>query len=400
MKRKMTEYFRQSEGGIFSEVEKADVGDVYERLQEQGVTLMGWADPFLPEKNHPEILFDIIKEEVDNPISFHYTAPIGNSKLKEKIAAKLEKKNNLKVNPSTNILITPGSDSGLFYAMMPFIKPGDEVIVPTPCYPNNIHNTELLHGTLVTVELKKENQYQIDIKAFENVLSEKTKMVVLTHPNNPTTTVFNKESLEQLCQFVISNDLILVVDQAFEDYIFDEQLISPMSMDGMFERTITVFSVSKGMGLSGLRVGYIVACDEIMDSLYANAVYVLGATNTLFQNSLVRIVDHLDYMDEYKVIFDRRRKMAYDIINSIPNVSMEMPESGFLCWVDVSELGDSTKIVDYLSKNAKISVNDGKNYGPGGEGFLRIVLGVKLDDDIINQSLSRMKKALSVYKEE
>ena len=92
----------------------------------------------------------------------------------------MEKKNNLKVNPSTNILITPGSDSGLFYAMMPFIKPGDEVIVPTPCYPNNIHNTELLHGTLVTVELKKENQYQIDIKAFENVLSEKTKMVVLT----------------------------------------------------------------------------------------------------------------------------------------------------------------------------------------------------------------------------
>ena len=87
----MTEYFRQSEGGIFSEVEKADVGDVYERLQEQGVTLMGWADPFLPEKNHPEILFDIIKEEVDNPISFHYTAPIGNSKLKEKNCSKVGK---------------------------------------------------------------------------------------------------------------------------------------------------------------------------------------------------------------------------------------------------------------------------------------------------------------------
>lgn len=399
MKRKMTEYFKSSEGGLFSKVEKADVGDVYQRLQAKGVSMMGWADPFLPERIHPDIIYEIIKEEVDKPISLHYTAPIGNNNLKIKLAKKLAEYNKINVNPERNILITPGSDSGLLFAIMPFINPGDEVLIPTPSYPNNFHDVEILHGKVVPIKLKLENKYQININDFKSKLTKKTKMVILTHPNNPTTTVFNRQSLQELANFIIENDLILVVDQAFEDYIFTSEFISPMSLPKMFERTISVFSVSKGIGLSGLRLGYIVACDEIMDSLYANAVYVLGATNTIVQNAVTRILDHLDFMIHFKQIFDKRRKMAYDIFNSIENVSMGLPESGFLCWVNVSKLGDSSKIVNYLTSRAKVSINDGKNYGPGGEGFVRIVLGVNSSDKIIQNNLERIKQALLEYRE-
>ena len=111
----------------------------------------------------------------------------------------------------------------------------------------------------VCCELKPEDGYQIRGEALEACVSEKTKMIVLTHPNNPTTTVFDRESLEAVRKTVCRHDLILVVDQAFEDFTFEREMIAPASMEGMFAHTITVCSTSKGYGLSGYRVGYITA---------------------------------------------------------------------------------------------------------------------------------------------
>ncbi|EBM5323097.1 pyridoxal phosphate-dependent aminotransferase, partial [Salmonella enterica] len=177
---------------------------------------------------------------------------------------------------------------GLLFAMMPFIEDGDEVIIHSPSYPSNFLNVELLGGTPVSVELKAENNFQIEISDFEEKITEKTKMVILTNPNNPTGTVLRRESLQALADFVIDHDLVLVVDQAFEDAIFDNiEFISIASLPGMWERTISVFSFSKGMGLSGFRVGYLVADDHIMDALYGCTVNVVGATNTSSQAGMI-----------------------------------------------------------------------------------------------------------------
>ena len=228
-------------------------------------------------------------------------------------------------------------------------------------------------------------------------LTSKTKMVLLTHPNNPTTTVYNRESLEKLRDFIVENDLVLVVDQAFEDFTYDNEMITPASMDGMFERTVTVFSFSKGMGLSGLRVGYIVTDDHIMDTMFANAVGVIGATSTSSQKAIIEAMKHPEFMKIFEDAYEYRRHKAFEILNSIPNVSCELPESGFLCWVDVSKLGNSSDIVSYLVKEAKVSVNDGINYGEGGKGHLRIVLGVYKDNSRVVDALMRIKEALTKY---
>lgn len=394
MKEKMIEAFKKAEGGLFSAVEKADVGSSYQEMEKQGVSLMGWADPFMPDYSMPSHIETALIETIKNPIAPHYTAPIGNEKLKEKIAEKLLKYNKLDVNPSRNILITPGSDSGLYFAILPFINDGDEVLIPSPSYPNNFLDIQIMGGKVVSVPLKEENNYQFERETFENLITDKTKMILLTHPNNPTTTVFNLESLTILSELVIKHDLILVCDQAFEDYCYDNEFITPAAMPGMFERTITVFSFSKGMGLSGLRVGYLVCSDVIMDSMFANAVSVLGATNTACQIAMIAALENPSFMKEFESAFDFRRKKAYEIINSIPNVSMQLPESGFLCWVDISKLGNSTEIVNYLVTEAKVSVNAGVNYGAGGEGHLRIVLGVYKDNQRVVDALLNIKDAL------
>lgn len=222
-------------------------------------------------------------------------------------------------------------------------------------------------------------------------------MVVLTQPNNPTTTIYDEASMKLLADLVIRHDLILVCDQAFEDFCFERELITPASLPGMFERTVTVFSFSKGMGLSGYRVGYLVCCDAIMDSMYANAVSVLGATHTVAQMAVLAAFQDLSFMEEFRSAFDYRRKAAYEILNSIPGVSMQLPESGFLCWVDVHELGSSAEIAAYLLQEARVSVNDGVNYGPGGEGHLRIVLGVYRDNQRVIDALNRIRDALLKY---
>lgn len=397
MKEKMIPAFAQAEGGLFSAVEKADVGSSYQELEKQGVALMGWADPFMPDFSLPVHIKEAALEAVNLAAAPHYTAPIGNSELKKLLAGKLLEKNKLQVDPERNILITPGSDAGLYFAMLPFLKTGDEVLIPSPSYPNNMLNVKIMGGVVVPVPLKEEDGYQLDVEVMESYVTERTKMVVLTHPNNPTTTVYRRERLEQLARFMIKHDLILVCDQAFEDFCYENEMVTPAALPGMFERTITVFSFSKGMGLSGFRVGYLVCSDVIMDSMYANAVSVLGATNTPFQMAVIEACKDSSFMKEFEAAFDYRRKQAYEILNSIPGVRMQLPESGFLCWVDVSELGDSTDIVSYLVKEAKVSVNDGVNYGVGGEGHLRIVLGVYRDNEKVIRALLRIKEALEKY---
>ena len=400
MKEKMIPAFRKAEGGLFTAVEKADVGSAYQEMEKQGVALMGWADPFMPDASMPKHVEQALIDAIRHPSAPHYTAPIGSSQLKAKIAEKLKAKNHLHVDPERNILITPGSDSGLYFAILPFIEDGDEVLIPSPSYPNNTLNIEIMGGRVVPVPLRPETGYQLEAELLEQNVSDKTKMIVLTHPNNPTTTVYNRQSLEILRDFVIRHDLILVCDQAFEDFCYENEMITPAAMDGMFERTVTVFSFSKGMGLSGLRVGYLVCGDEIMDSLYANAVSVLGATNTACQKALIAALEDPSFMQEFERAFNVRRQAAEKILNSIPNVHADLPQSGFLCWVDVSQLGDSSQIVQYLVKHAQVAVNDGKNYGPGGEGHLRIVLGVYRDDAKVIAALERIKAALIQWQEE
>ena len=180
-------------------------------------------------------------------------------------------------------------------------------------------------------------------------------------------------------------------------YIAAEAVAHQVTLPGMFERTITVFSFSKGMGLSGYRVGYLVCDDWIMDGMFANAVSVLGATNTVSQIAMTAALENTEFMDEFEKAFDFRRKEAYRILNSIPGVSMQMPESGFLCWVDVSRLGSSAEIVEYLLKEARVSVNDGVNYGIGGEGHIRIVLGVYKDNRKVVDALEGIRDALLRY---
>ena len=393
---RMASGFRSVEGGLFGEVSKADVGDAAANLARQGIDLMAWADPFFPDPTLPAPVQEAMIESIQSGDAVHYTMPIGSPALKREIARKLASYNGLVVDPARSILITPGSDSGLLFAMMPFLSPGDEVLVPDPSYPSNFLNPSLPGAVCVSFPLDAEHGYRLDVKRMEKKRTEKTKMMLISHPNNPTATVFDRESLTALSRFVVEHDLILVCDQAFEDFIYDgREFITPAALPGMWARTVSVFSLSKGYGLSGLRVGYLVADDHIMDTFYGSAVNVIGATSTVAQAGALAAFQHPEILKDYRDRLLRRRDMAFDAFSGIPGVGVHPAESGFLSWLDVSALGDSKAVVSYLIRNAKVLVNDGTAYGRQGTGHIRIVHGCFWDDERAGNALLRIRQALA-----
>lgn len=382
-------------GGLFEPSGKSDIGEATDVLRRNGTDILAWADPFLPDRSLPQSIRAALHEAAEEEAIEHYALPIGTRELREALARKVASKNGIAADPSRNILVTPGADSGLFLCMMALLNPGDEVLIPEPGFPAAFSNCEILGATPVPVRMTAESGYQIDVADLERALTPRTKMVFIAHPNNPTGTVFRESVLRDLARFVVEHDLLLLCDQAFEDHIFDGiEFVSPAALPGMGDRTVTVFSLSKGYGFSGFRVAYVHACAEIMDVLYGNVTTVCGATSTLAQRLALAALADDGLLREYGEKHERRRRLLHDALSDVPGVRMRLSESGILSWVDVSALGTSAEVVRHLVEQANVLVNDGAAYGPHGAGHLRVVHGCLLEDDYAAEVYGRIRSAL------
>ena len=396
IKNKMNGRFKNLQGGLFLDVTKADVGEGAGKFMEAGGDIMAWADPFFPDPSIPESVKETLIKAVNEGFASHYGMPIGILPLRKALASHINDITGLTIDPTRNVIVTPGSDSGLLYSMMPFINEGDEVLIHDPSYPSNYLNVTLLGGVSVPVPLYEEDNYQFRIEEFEKRVTAKTKLVLITHPNNPTTTVFRRESIEALCKFIIKHDLILISDQAFEDHVYDDiEFVSPCTLPGMWERTVTVCSISKGFGLSGFRIGYIYANDTIMDVFYGGAVNVLGAASTLSSLGAITALQDTTILKSYFERLERRRRIAYEILSKTPGLTMKMSESGILSWVNISKLGTSAEVANYIMENANIMVNEGVPYGKQGEGYLRIVTGCFAKDEDAIVRFEKIREVLT-----
>ena len=392
---KMNARFKPLQGGLFLNVTKADVGEGAGNFQKAGGDIMAWADPFFPDPAVPESVKTAMHEAIDSGFPAHYTMPIGMLELRQALAENISAATGLQIDPSRNVIVTPGSDSGLIYAMMPFLEEGDEVMVPDPSYPSNFLDPKLLGAVTVPVPLYEEDNYQPRVEEFRKRLTPKTKMVLISHPNNPTTTVFRRESMEALCRFIVENDLILVSDQAFQDHIYDDiEFVHPATLPGMWERTLTVCSISKGIGLSGFRIGYIYANDVIMDTLYGGTVNVLGAPCTLSSIGAIAALRDREHLEQNYIRLERRRRLAYEAFHDIPGVKMKQSESGILSWLNISALGTDVEVAERLQKDAMILVNQGTPYGTQGKGHIRIVTACFASDEDAMERFMRIRQVL------
>ncbi len=377
----------------FAAVRRVDYQALQDRLDHDYV-MLGWADPFFPDPCLPEHVIAAAKGALDQH-GAHYSLPIGSPALRRAIAGKLAARNGLDVDPDREVIVTPGSDTGLWQAMQVVLSPGDEVLNPVPSYPSNFRNAELMGAISVPVPLDASRDFELDVAALRDRISPRSKLVMLTQPNNPTGTVHGRKTLELLAGLVLEHDLLVVVDQAFEDSVYDaRELVTFAALPGMRERTISVFSMSKGMAMSGFRVGYTVAAPEIMAVLHATAVNILGATNTAAQAAAIAAMEDRGFVAEYVARYERRRLWAAELLAAIPGVRFRLPQAGLMVWLDIAGLGTSRKVAEHLLSDAKIIVQPGEIFGGVGGNYIRLMLSALRDDSALREALERTARSL------
>lgn len=362
---------------------------------------LSWADPFYPTSRLPEHIRSACIEALDGP-GAHYTLPAGLEPLRRAMAEKVRRVNGLEIDPTQELFIIGGSDTGLFYAMMPFITPGagDEVLLPDPSYMGNFRNVDLLGAKAVHVPLAAEKDFSFDFDAMERLVTPRTRLLVLTNPNNPTGRSYTRRELMGLAAFVERHDLAVVVDQAFEDCVFSgHEMVTFASLPGMYERTTTVFTTSKGMGLCGFRVAYIVACKRFSKAYQAALVSVGGAPNTVAQYGALAAFERPDFLKNYAARYEARTRRTWELVKQVPKIRCRMPDAGYYLWIDVSQLDSAPNVSRYLIEHARVGVTEGSGFGFGGKGYIRIITASLPEDEVYYSAIKRMCAALANYPE-
>jgi aspartate/methionine/tyrosine aminotransferase len=299
----------------------------------------------------------------------HYTSNYGIPELREAIAAKLERDNDLEYDPAKEIIVTVGATEGIFMAMMALLNPDDEVLIPTPSFPCYVRCAYMAGAKPVPVSLMEARGFVPDIEDFRSQITSKTRMLIINTPSNPTGTIFSKEVLEQLAQLAIEKDLIVLADEIYEKNIYDGQKhFSIARLPGMKKRTITVNGFSKSYSMTGWRLGYVASTPELIGAMIRIKQYATVCATTFAQWGAVEALNGpQDCIAEMGTEFDRRRLMVIDRLSAMPGISFVRPQGAFYVFINISKFGKrSREVVEIFLDKAGIAVV------PWGEEHIRI----------------------------
>ncbi|MDT0681621.1 pyridoxal phosphate-dependent aminotransferase [Roseicyclus sp. F158] len=314
----------------------------------------------------------------------HYSDLQGVPHLRRALAEKLARKNDLDVTPD-RILVTNGLTHGSYAGIMAFLDPGDEAILLEPYYPQHIGKVELAGATPVLAQLDASKNYAIDPEAIEAKITERTKMIVLINPCNPTGRVYSREELQALADIAIKHDLIVMSDEVYEDILFDKaEHISIASLPGMDERTITLFAFTKSYAMDGWRLGYLVAPEAAMSALLKITTNDCTHVNTFIQDgALAAVTGDPDVLQGLIDEDAEKRQRVVSRLNQMPGITCPWPEGTIYAFADISGTGFTSQgFADKLLEEAGVVVEAGSFYGAAGEGRVRVCFGSASIEDI------------------
>ncbi|WP_449395423.1 pyridoxal phosphate-dependent aminotransferase [Devosia riboflavina] len=321
----------------------------------------------------------------------HYSDLPGILTLREAIAAKLARQNAMDVTPD-QVVVTNGLTHGSYAALMAFIDDGDEVILLEPYYPQHIGKIELAGGVPVPVPLDAANDYAIDLAAIEASITDRTKMIVLINPCNPTGRVYSHEELTALADIAIRHDLIVVSDEVYEEIVYDEaRHISIASLPGMAERTVTLFAFTKSYAMDGWRIGYLAAPKAAIGAILKITANDVTHVNTFIQEGALAALNGDPAVLAELIADDRaKRDRVVTRLNQISGVTCPWPQGTIYAFPDISALGlTAQNMAERLMDEAGVVVEAGSFYGAAGEGRLRLCFGA-LSLEEIDQALDRL----------
>ncbi|MGD9043586.1 MAG: pyridoxal phosphate-dependent aminotransferase [Desulfobacterales bacterium] len=289
----------------------------------------------------------------------HYSSNYGLPELRAAIADKFKRDNNLDYDPATEIIVTVGATEAIFMAMMALLDPGDEALIPMPAFPAYSRCVYMADAKPVPVPAREANDFTPSVSDLQSQITSRTRLLVLTTPNNPTGAVYSAEVLEQIAALAVEKDLIVLSDEIYEKIIYDGQRhYSIAAYPGMRERTITVNGFSKSYSMTGWRLGYIGSSAELVAALIRIKQYATVCATTFSQWGAVEALNGpQDCVAEMVAEFDRRRRMVLERLAVMPAISFTRPQGAFYIFINTNGVGKPPQqIAAELLEKVKIAV--------------------------------------------
>lgn len=324
----------------------------------------------------------------------HYTSNFGAMELRQAIADKLKRENNIDYK-ATEVLVTVGLSEAIFASMATILEEGDEILVPEPAWMNYHNVPKMLGAVPVTYQLREENGFQMDLDELRAKVTDKTKAIAIITPNNPTGGVLAQDTLQALADLAIEKDLVVLSDEIYERIIFDgEKHISIASLPGMKERTITLNGMSKAYAMDGWRLGYIAAPEEYIIAMNKfHQINTTCAPNFVQVASIAALTQENGEVEEMVNEYKRRRDYAVKAINEIEGLSCQCPKGAFYIFINCKGVGmKAADFAAHLLDHAKVAMVPGDVFGPSGEGYIRMSYATSYDN--IVEGCKRLKETV------
>ncbi|KUK32707.1 MAG: Aminotransferase YugH [Thermoanaerobacterales bacterium 50_218] len=321
-----------------------------------------------------------------------YTSNCGISDLRREIASYLASRFGLSYDEK-EIIVTVGVSEAVDLALRAIIDPGDEILIGEPCYVSYAPCTALAGGKPVFVPTRVEDQFRLRKKEIISRITEKTKAILLSYPNNPTGAIMEKEDLEEIAQVARNYDLLVISDEIYAELTYEGEHVSIASLPGMKERTVLLNGFSKSFAMTGWRVGYAAGPSEIIEAMLKIHQYTMLCAPSISQwAALYALREASQFIEEMVAEYDRRRKL---IVNGLREIGLPCfePKGAFYVFPSIKHTGmSSEEFCESLLMEQKVAVVPGSAFGPSGEGYVRCCYAASYSE--IEEALERIDRFL------
>ena len=372
---------------MFKLLEKA------QKLEKEGRRIIHFeiGDPdFATPKNISDAAINAIKNEYT-----HYVSSFGLTEFREKICEATEKSRGFKPNLD-QVLITPGANIAIFYAISCIVNPKEEIIVPDPGFPTYYSTIKMCDAIPVRIPLLESNNFRMNPKDIENSITKKTKMIIINSPQNPTGSVMTEEEIKMTYEIAKKHDLFLYSDEIYARMIYKNSVFnSPSVFDKCQEHTIISNGFSKAFAMTGWRLGAVIGPSYIIEKMRLLLETTSSCVPPFIQKAGIEAIEgdqslQKKMYEEYEI----RRDLIVNGINSISGLSCVVPGGAFYVFVNIKKTGmTSEEFCDYVLEDSGVAMLPGTSFGQFGEGFIRICYAVGQTD--INDALERIKISIN-----
>lgn len=320
-----------------------------------------------------------------------YTSNAGLVELREEIVEYTKRTVGVSYDPKTEVVVTVGGSEAIDIALRAMLNPGDEVLMPEPCYVSYLPCIKLAGGVPVSIELKEEYEFRLQKEQLLSAITDKTKILILSYPNNPTGAIMTKEDLQAIAEIVVEKDLYVISDEIYAALTYGVEHTTIASLEGMRDRTIVINGFSKAFAMTGWRLGYALGPKIILQQMTKIHQFCIMAAPTTSQYAAISALKHGDKdVEEMRKSYNMRRNFLMKAMRRMKLQCFE-PYGAFYIFPCIKEFGmTSEEFATKLLEQEKVVVVPGAAFGECGEGFIRISYAYSIEE--LKEALSRVER--------